>query len=155
MNALQLAKEIDRRGLLGSPVRLCGGREYGAACTGWYYSLSGSLCSITDAVLDHGCGYRRRGEAADNVDGPFASRTEAIADLACWIEEPEGREWAEAAIADDDELQRRRQMSAETADERARAKRRAKRARYAANRRARGLPVHHEAMGGDTASRGE
>lgn len=82
MNAKKLARELDRRGLLGSPVRLAGGRTYGSAATGWYYSLSSGLGGIEDAVLDRQVGYRRRGEAADNVSGPFATKAEALADLA-------------------------------------------------------------------------
>ena len=137
---LQLAKEIDRRDLLGGPVRLCGGREYGAGATGWYYSLSHSLCSIADAVLDRSCGYQHRGEAADNVRGPFHSRIAALRDLAEWLEDDDGRAWAEAAIAENDAAL----DFALHADDRRRATRRAKRARYRAGRRARGLPVHHE-----------
>lgn len=130
--ALALAKEIDRRGLLGGPVKLFGGREFGAAATGWYYSVAHSLCAIEDAVMAHSCGYRRRGEAKDNVCGPFPTKTAALAALAEWISDPHGREWAEASLRKEDEEFTRRAEWASGAKRR-------KRARYRANRRARGL----------------
>lgn len=138
MTPMQMAKELNRRDLLGSPVKLCGGREFGAAATGWYYSLSQSLSSIEDAVLSRGCGYRKRGEVQDNVAGPFASKTAALRDLADgWLSEAEGREWFEAAIAKDDAEKDAAAQRAEASEARHRAKRRAKRKRYEENRKAR------------------
>ena len=147
MRSLELAKEIDRRNMLGGPVRLLGGREYGASATGWYYSLDHSLDCIEDAVRSRGCGYNPRGTAQDNVSGPFTTRTSALRDLAEWIAEEDGREWAERCIREDDERIARNLQVALAAQERIRAKKRAKRARYAANRRARGLPVHRISAG--------
>ncbi len=130
MTTRELIAEIDRRDLLGSPVKLYGGREFGGAATGWYYSPSHSLCCIGDAVLQHGCGYRHRGEAADNVRGPFGSKSAALADLAEFVGDDDGRAWAEGKIADDDA----RIAAAAARPEARRLRRKAKRARNLASR---------------------
>lgn len=132
MNARELIAELCRRELCGSPVFLDGGDEWHDS-TGWYYSFSGSLTRITDAIRTQGIGYQRAGEAADNVSGPFATEEKAIADLVEFASDESGAEFV-AKLLDDDDADRERKLNA--ADERAarrKVKRKAKKARWLAN----------------------
>ena len=132
MSAKKLIAELCRRELCGAPVFLDGGEEWPAS-SGYYYSFSGSLCCITDAILTSSCGYRRAGEAADNVSGPFATEAEAIADLVDFASEESGAEYIAKILAADDAEREAKLNTADDAAVRRKAKRKSKKARWLAN----------------------
>lgn len=92
MNGKRLAQIVNEKEWLGGSVYLEGGEDFPDS-SGWYYSLTHSLHSITDAVLDCSRGYAQRGDTADDVSGPFSNEEEAAASLAEFLGTPEGRAW--------------------------------------------------------------
>lgn len=132
MNAQELVKELCDRELCGAPVYVHGGDEW-PDHSGWYYDFGGSICEISDVIKTRP-GFGGMGDTWDNVSGPFETEEAAVADLIEFAGNEDGAEYIANIIRRDDERVAAFAAEQEARAQRRKEKRKAKKARWLANK---------------------